>query len=87
MRCWFRILKRNGNDEDVLQQSRIWLTKRHGRMISSRLKNVKRRGRRMISEGSRSCREMPDTRSPRRVLERRSGDAVTSPDVCDADAG
>lgn len=87
MRCWFRILKRNGNDEDVLQRARIWLTKRHGRMISSRLKIEKRRGRGMISEGSRSCREMPDTRSLRRVLERRSGDAATSPDVCDADAG
>ncbi len=41
----------------------------------------------MKSERSRSCRERPDTEGPQRVLERRPGDAATSPDVCNADAG
>jgi hypothetical protein len=62
-------------------------TKRRSRMTSSELDCIERRGRGMSSEESRSCRESPGTAGPQRVLERRSRDAGTSPDVCNADAG
>lgn len=56
-------------------------------MTSFKLDCIERRGRGLSSEESRSCRESPDTAGPQRVLERRYGDAGTSPDVCSADAG
>jgi hypothetical protein len=81
------ILKRNSDDEDVLQQSEDLADKTAQSYDKPYIGCIERRGNGMSSERGRKLQGKPGTEGPQRVLERRPTDAGTGPDVCNADAG